>query len=130
MQKVELLLGWGGKYDNLLRKNAHMRDKRGGKEEISTLLWGKKIILEKGKNVNYLDNIHHWRVTHRMLCSPLNSTLVCLGFPMVLHYGCVSEQATISKLVSILNKSNGEVEKSKPRCLTGIVAYFSNALTV
>lgn len=41
------------------------------------------------------------------------------GFPMVLHYGCVSEQATISKLVSILNKSNGEVEKSKPRCLTG-----------
>jgi len=41
------------------------------------------------------------------------------GFPMVLHYGCVSEQATISKLISLLNKSSGEVEKAKPRCLTG-----------
>eukprot|EP00090_Calanus_glacialis_P037688 TRINITY_DN6513_c0_g1_i1.p1 TRINITY_DN6513_c0_g1~~TRINITY_DN6513_c0_g1_i1.p1 ORF type:complete len:727 (-),score=240.56 TRINITY_DN6513_c0_g1_i1:146-2326(-) len=41
------------------------------------------------------------------------------GYPVVLHYGCVSEQATIKKLVSILNKSNGEVVKSKPRCLTG-----------
>jgi len=41
------------------------------------------------------------------------------GYPVVLHYGCVSEQATIKKLVSLLNKSNGEVVKSKPRCLTG-----------
>eukprot|EP00092_Neocalanus_flemingeri_P029016 GFUD01031501.1.p1 GENE.GFUD01031501.1~~GFUD01031501.1.p1 ORF type:complete len:732 (+),score=222.72 GFUD01031501.1:75-2270(+) len=41
------------------------------------------------------------------------------GYPVVLHYGCVSEQATIKKLVSLLNKSNGEVVKAKPRCLTG-----------
>jgi len=41
------------------------------------------------------------------------------GYPVVLHYGCVSEQATIKKLVSLLNKSNGEVVKTKPRCLTG-----------
>ena len=42
-----------------------------------------------------------------------------LGYPVVLHYGCVSEQATIKKLVSQLNKSTGEVVKNKPRCLTG-----------
>jgi len=41
------------------------------------------------------------------------------GYPVVLHYGCVSEQATIKKLVSLLNKSSGEVVKQKPRCLTG-----------
>jgi len=41
------------------------------------------------------------------------------GYPVVLHYGCVSEQATIKKLVSQLNKSTGEVVKNKPRCLTG-----------
>jgi len=41
------------------------------------------------------------------------------GYPVVLHYGCVSEQATIKKLVSQLNKSTGEIVKSKPRCLTG-----------
>ena len=40
-----------------------MRWKRGGKEEIFTVLEGKNIILEKfflggGKNMNYLDNIH------------------------------------------------------------------------
>ena len=29
------------------------------------------------------------------------------------------DQATISKLISLLNKSSGEVEKAKPRCLTG-----------
>jgi hypothetical protein len=34
---------------------------------------------------------------------------------VVLHYGCVSEQAIIKKLVSLLNKSTGEVVKSKPR---------------
>jgi len=41
------------------------------------------------------------------------------GYPVVLHYGCVSEQASIKKLVSQLNKSTGEVVKNKPRCLTG-----------
>jgi len=41
------------------------------------------------------------------------------GYPVILHYGCVSEQATIKRLVSLLNKSTGEVVKSKPRCLTG-----------
>lgn len=38
---------------------------------------------------------------------------------MVLHYGCVSEQGTVSKLLSLLNKATGEVEKKKPRCLAG-----------
>ena len=50
-QKYELFVGWGKKYDNLLRKNANIRGKRWkkeGKEEIFTVLWGKKIILEKG----------------------------------------------------------------------------------
>ena len=41
------------------------------------------------------------------------------GYPIIFHYGCVSEQATISKLVSTLNKSTGEVLKNKPRFLTG-----------
>jgi len=41
------------------------------------------------------------------------------GYPVVLHYGCVSEQATVKKLLSLLNKSTGEVVKAKPRCLTG-----------
>jgi len=41
------------------------------------------------------------------------------GYPVILHYGSVSEQATVKKLVSLLHKSTGEVVKSKPRCLTG-----------
>jgi len=41
------------------------------------------------------------------------------GFPVIIHYGSVSEQGNIKKLVSLLNKSNGEVVKNKPRCLTG-----------
>uniref|UniRef100_A0A3B1J7K3 HBS1-like protein n=1 Tax=Astyanax mexicanus TaxID=7994 RepID=A0A3B1J7K3_ASTMX len=40
------------------------------------------------------------------------------GFPVLLHYQTVSEPATIRKLVSILHKSNGEVLKKKPKCLT------------
>ncbi len=40
------------------------------------------------------------------------------GFPCVLHYGCVQAQASIRKLVSVINKSTGEVTKSRPRCLT------------
>ncbi len=38
-----------------------------------------------------------------------------VGFPVVLHYGCVSEQATVKKLISLLNRSTGEVLKAKPR---------------
>ena len=38
---------------------------------------------------------------------------------MIIHYGSVSEQGNIKKLVSLLNKSNGEIVKNKPRCLTG-----------
>ncbi|XP_019751812.1 HBS1-like protein isoform X5 [Hippocampus comes] len=39
------------------------------------------------------------------------------GFPVLLHYGTVSEPATITKLLSILHKSSGEVLKKKPKCL-------------
>ena len=41
------------------------------------------------------------------------------GYPVIVHYGSVSEQGNIKKLISLLNKSSGEVVKSKPRCLTG-----------
>jgi len=41
------------------------------------------------------------------------------GYPVVMHYGCVSEQATVRKLVSLLHKTTGEVVKAKPRVLTG-----------
>merc|ERR1711890_87369 len=41
------------------------------------------------------------------------------GYPVVMHYGCVSEQAVVKKLVSLLNKTSGEVVKSRPRVLTG-----------
>ena len=37
----------GGKNDDLLRKNGVGGGKKGGKEEIFTVLWGKIIILEK-----------------------------------------------------------------------------------
>ncbi len=40
------------------------------------------------------------------------------GFPCVLHYGSVQAQASIRKLVAVVNKSTGEVTKSRPRCLT------------
>ncbi|XP_054618229.1 HBS1-like protein isoform X2 [Dunckerocampus dactyliophorus] len=39
------------------------------------------------------------------------------GFPVLLHYGTVSEPATITKLISVLHKSSGEVLKKKPKCL-------------
>ena len=37
---------------------------------------------------------------------------------MVLHYNSTAEQAVVKKLISQLNKANGEVIKKKPRCLT------------
>merc|ERR1712029_525590 len=46
-------------------------------------------------------------------------TPITKGFPVIVHYGGVSEPGNIKKLVSLLNKSNGEVVKNKPRCLTG-----------
>ena len=36
-----------------------------------------------------------------------------------MHYGCVAEQATVRRLVSLLHKTSGEVVKAKPRVLTG-----------
>jgi elongation factor 1 alpha-like protein len=38
---------------------------------------------------------------------------------VVIHYGSVSEQATVRKLVSLLHKTTGEVVKARPRVLTG-----------
>ncbi len=50
---------------------------------------------------------------------PSNFILKILGYPVIIHYGSVSEQGNIKKLISLINKSSGEVVKSKPRCLTG-----------
>ncbi|XP_045044736.2 HBS1-like protein isoform X1 [Desmodus rotundus] len=40
------------------------------------------------------------------------------GFPVLLHYQTVSEPAVVKRLVSVLNKSTGEVTKKKPKLLT------------
>ncbi|MEQ2277622.1 HBS1-like protein, partial [Xenotaenia resolanae] len=40
------------------------------------------------------------------------------GFPVLLHYQTVSEPATITKLISVLHKSSGEILKRKPKCLS------------
>ncbi|XP_014662624.1 PREDICTED: HBS1-like protein isoform X4 [Priapulus caudatus] len=40
------------------------------------------------------------------------------GFPVVFHYQMLNETAVIRKLISQLHKSNGEVIKKRPRCLT------------
>ncbi len=40
------------------------------------------------------------------------------GYPCVMHYGCVQVQASVKKLVAVVNKSTGEVIKNRPRCLT------------
>ncbi|XP_017685189.1 PREDICTED: HBS1-like protein isoform X1 [Lepidothrix coronata] len=40
------------------------------------------------------------------------------GFPVLLHYQTVSEPATITRLLSVLHKSTGEVTKKKPKFLT------------
>ncbi|KAG8510887.1 HBS1-like protein, partial [Galemys pyrenaicus] len=37
------------------------------------------------------------------------------GFPVLLHYQTVSEPAVIKRLISVLNKSTGEVTKKKPK---------------
>jgi elongation factor 1 alpha-like protein len=39
------------------------------------------------------------------------------GFTGVMHIGTLSEQITLTRLISQLNKGTGEVIKSKPRCL-------------
>lgn len=43
---------------------------------------------------------------------------VTKGFPVLLHYQTVSEPAVIKRLISVLNKSTGEVTKKKPKLLT------------
>lgn len=47
------------------------------------------------------------------------------GFPVVFHYQSMNEPASISRLVSQLNKGTGEVVKNNPRCLvkntTGLI---------
>ncbi|XP_051031330.1 HBS1-like protein isoform X1 [Phodopus roborovskii] len=40
------------------------------------------------------------------------------GFPVLLHYQTISEPATIKRLISVLNKSTGEVTKKKPKLLS------------
>ncbi|XP_053202131.1 protein HBS1-like [Panonychus citri] len=40
------------------------------------------------------------------------------GFQVVLHCKNLQKQATISKLISLLDKSTGQVTKTKPRCLS------------
>ncbi|XP_054346882.2 HBS1-like protein isoform X1 [Pongo pygmaeus] len=40
------------------------------------------------------------------------------GFPVLLHYQTVSEPAVIKRLISVLNKSTGEVTKKTPKFLT------------
>ncbi|KAL1770255.1 HBS1 isoform X1 [Sigmodon hispidus] len=40
------------------------------------------------------------------------------GFPVLLHYQTVTEPAVIKRLISVLNKSTGEVTKKKPKLLT------------
>lgn len=40
------------------------------------------------------------------------------GFPVILHYQSMSEQAIVKNIISQLNRSTGEVIKRKPRCLT------------
>ncbi|XP_042908568.1 HBS1-like protein [Parasteatoda tepidariorum] len=40
------------------------------------------------------------------------------GFPVILHYQSLSEQAIITKLISQLNRSTGEVVRKRPRCLS------------
>lgn len=39
------------------------------------------------------------------------------GSTGVMHIGTMSEQASVTKLISQLNKGSGEIVKSKPRCL-------------
>ncbi|GIY44013.1 HBS1-like protein [Caerostris extrusa] len=45
------------------------------------------------------------------------SVPITKGFPVILHYQSLSEQACVKKLVSQLSRSTGEVIKKKPRCL-------------
>ncbi|XP_013773845.1 HBS1-like protein [Limulus polyphemus] len=43
---------------------------------------------------------------------------VTKGFPVILHYQNLVEQAVIRKLISQLHRNTGQVIKNKPRCLT------------
>lgn len=46
-----------------------------------------------------------------------NKTLNALHLQVILHHQSLAEQAVITKLISQLNKSSGEVEKKHPRYL-------------
>ncbi|KAG8190552.1 hypothetical protein JTE90_014032 [Oedothorax gibbosus] len=46
------------------------------------------------------------------------SVPITKGYPVILHYQSLSEQAIIKKLVSELNRNTGEVRRNKPRCLS------------
>jgi len=69
-----------------------------------------------------------------VLCDPLNpvettthlrarivifniSLPITKGFPVILHYQSLTEQAYIVRLVSQLHRNTGEIIKKKPRCL-------------
>jgi len=47
-----------------------------------------------------------------------NQIPITKGFMVVFHSQNLTEPATVSKLVSILNKASGEVVQKRPRCLT------------
>ncbi|KAI8975255.1 P-loop containing nucleoside triphosphate hydrolase protein [Mycotypha africana] len=40
------------------------------------------------------------------------------GYPVILHHGSLDEPASITKLISIIDKATGEVKKKNPRCIT------------
>ncbi|KAL0276959.1 UNVERIFIED_CONTAM: hypothetical protein PYX00_004408 [Menopon gallinae] len=42
---------------------------------------------------------------------------ITTGYPVVLHTQSLAEQATVSKMVALLNKSTGEIVKKRPRSL-------------
>ena len=49
------------------------------------------------------------------------------GLPVIIHYNNTNEAAVVKKIVSELNRSTGEVIKSRPRCLT---SNSSGVLTI
>lgn len=46
------------------------------------------------------------------------SVPITKGYPAILHYQSLSEQAVVKKLISELNRNTGEVRRHKPRCLS------------
>jgi len=51
-----------------------------------------------------------------LLCvGQISDNLVIFCVQVLLHYQSVSEPAVVRKLISVLNKSSGELMKKKPR---------------